>query len=139
MSWLRKFKNRFRRYSTKELRLRELKSGETIYIDIPNGYRITINGKKYNDQPLTVEVENNDPIDRKVWFYCRVDGTDISFVRSYDSPVFENFLLYNYINAAIEPDVVKTKEELKKELEEAISNENYEMAKLINNKLKELN
>ena len=138
MSWLRKFKNRFRRYSTKELRLRELKSGETIYIDIPNGYSITINGQKYNDQPLTVEVENNDPIGRKVWFYCRVDGTDISFVRSYDSTVFENFLLYNYINAAIEPDVVKTKEELKKELEDAISNENYEMAKLINNKLKEL-
>lgn len=139
MSWLKKFKNWFKKYSTKELRLRELKSGKTIYIDIPNGYSATINGKKYNNQPLTVDVENNDPIDRKIWFYCRVDGTDISFVRSYDSHVFENFLLYNYINTVVEPDDTKTKEELKKELEDAISNDNYEMAKLINNKLKELN
>lgn len=116
-----------------------------LYIDIPNGYSITINGKEYNGQPIVVEVANNDIIDRKIWFYCRVNGVDISFVRSYDSHIFDNFILYNYTETVVEQDIQKTKkdiqktkEELKKELKEAISNENYEMAKIINNKLKEL-
>jgi protein-arginine kinase activator protein McsA len=44
-----------------------------------------------------------------------------------------NTVELNHVNVA-----KKSKEELKKELEKAISNENYEMAKIINNKLKEL-
>ena len=120
MSW---FKKLFKKYSTKELRLRELKSGETIYIDIPNGYSITIDGKRYNDQPISVEIENNDITNRKIWFYCRVDGNEISFIRSYDSSVFENFVLYNCINTVVSEPNDKSKEELKKELDEAISKE----------------
>jgi len=137
MNWLKKL---FRKYSLKELKLRELKSGESIYIDIPNGYSKTINGKQYNDQPISIEIENNDPIGRKIWFFCRVDGFEVSFVKSYDSPELKNFLLFNINTVELNHVNVakKSKEELKKELEKAISNENYEMAKIINNKLKEL-
>ena len=136
------FNKLFNRQKTeKEKRLSELRKDDIININIPNGYSKTINGSQYSDQPISISIFNNDPISRKVWFYCTVNGHSISFVKSYDSAIFENFLLFNFQTDEIITVVEskKTKEELKKELEEAISKENFEMANLINNKLKDIN
>jgi len=133
MKWLYKIFSFFESRKIKELKL--LRKDDIINIYPPEGYTVNINGKKYCDQVMKITLHNNDPISKKVWFYTKVDDNQVSFIKSYKSEIFKDFIL---LNCGPLETQNKSKEQLKKEMQAAIHNENYELANLINEEIKNL-
>ena len=124
-------------FETKKVKLlKQLRKGDKINIYPPFGYYTTINGELYDGQVISITIHNNDPISKKVWFFYKVKGSDISFVKSYNSEIFKDYILLNILTKD-EPKP-KSKQDLEKELEKAISEENYELAKILNQEIKKL-
>jgi excinuclease UvrABC helicase subunit UvrB len=129
-------------FSLKEIRktknLKKLYSGDKINIYTPNGFYTSIGGEKYKDQVITITIFNNDPISKKIWFYQNVEGNQISFVKSYESEIFRDFILLNIKNEHKIKNKNKSKKDLEKEMQNAINKENYELANLLNEEIKKL-
>ena len=136
MNLLKKFFSFF--ISKKTKMLRKFRKGDKINIYPPKGYHIAVNGSKHDKQVMTITVYNNDPKARKIWFYQKVDGQEISFVKSYNSEIFEDFILLNYSPETFEETKFKSKKDLEKEMQDAISQENYELANLLNEEIKKI-
>ena len=118
--------------------LKKLVPKDKIVIYTPEGYYQTINEMKFYNRPIEVTVANNDPISKKIWIYFKLTGGEtVHFFFKYSK--IKDYILLNIGNKTKEEEIPKSKEELEKELKIAISNDNFEMASLINKKLKELN
>ena len=132
-----KFLNFFDSHKVKELR--KLAPMDEIMITTPKGYHKKIGDTILYDQPICVVVMNNDIISNKLWIVTEnSDEFRISFILKYNSRELKDFILLNMDNKNFEEES-KSKEELQNELRNAIFDENFEMAKLINEKIKELN
>ena len=132
----RKFLNLFD--SDKVKLLKKLAPNDEIIIYTPKGYYQTINGNRIYNRPLEVIVGNNDPVSRKIWIYFQLSGGEtVHFFYKYWE--VKDYILLNISNVIEGEQITKSKEELESELKTAIANDNFEMASLINKKLKELN
>jgi len=116
--------------------LKQLRKGDKVNIYLPCGYHAKIDGQLYDNQVVNIIIYNNDPVSKKVWFFYKINGNDISFVKSYNSEIFKDYILLNIVTKD-EPKP-KSKQDLEKELEKAISEENYELAKILNQEIKKL-
>ena len=134
MSLFIRFLNFFDSYKVKELR--KIAPMDEIMITTPEGYHKKIGNDKLYYQPIWVTVINNDAVANKLWAVTEnSNGDQISFILKYNSKELKDYIL---LNVKEEPKS-KSKEELQNELKNAISDENFEMAALINEKIKELN
>ena len=118
--------------------LKQLRRNDKINVYPPKGYSITLNSNSYNKQVITITIYNNDPKTKKIWFYQSVDGHQVSFVKSYNSEIFEDFILLNYHLEKFDKPKSKSKKDLETQMKEAISQENYELANLLNEEIKKL-
>jgi len=137
MNWFINFLNFFDSNKVKELR--KIAPKDEILICTPNGYYQTINGTRMYDQPFLVTVMNNYPIACKLWVYFSLPNDDkVQLIIKYNSKELKDYILLNVENMDFR-ESAKSREELENELKNAISNDNFEMAALINKKLKNLN
>lgn len=121
-------------FNKKFKELSKIIPGQDIIINTPTGYEHTINNIVYKKLPMTVNVVNNDIYNKKLWVKFKIKtGTIIDLILNYDCEELKNYILLNIIK---ETKKKLTKEELEQNLENAISKENYEMALLINEKIK---
>jgi len=139
--WFRKLRSALipRKTIKKYEFLAKINPGERINITTPKGYTKNVGGRDYTDLPVGVDVVNNDPINRKLWISITLkNDSKLDRIISYNSYELSDYILLN--KKPIRDLDVKgnSKEELKKELEIAISNDNFEMAAIINKKLKDI-
>lgn len=139
--WFRKLRSALipRKTIKKYEFLVKINPGDRINITTPKGYTKNVGGHDYTDLPVVVDVVNNDPINRKLWISLTLkNDSKLDRIISYNSYELSDYILLN--KKPIRDLDVKgnSKEELKKELEIAISNDNFEMAAIINKKLKDI-
>lgn len=138
MNWLKKF---FGLFESKKIKLLKcINTGDKINIYPPEGYHIKVNGNLYENQVIQITIFNNDPDSKKIWFYYKIGNDNVCFIKHYDSEVFEDFCLLNYIQTPRETpkSKSKSKKELENEMKKAIFNENYELANFLNEEIKKL-
>lgn len=133
--WLRKLRDIFLTYRIrKKYKYLELiVPGDRIYITTPKNHTITIGGKSYSNLPVSVSVENNDPLNRKLWVKLTLsDHSELDRIIPYNSYILDNYIL---LNIKYDKNIFNV-DNLEEELKAAILSENFEMAALINEKIK---
>ena len=97
-------------------------------------FRVEMSG--YVSPVIWVKCVDNDFLTRKVFIEIVSDKSKIYKIISYKSWHLKNFhLLNNILTSEIKDEKLSTIEELEKELYQAIQSEDYEKAKVIQDKL----
>jgi hypothetical protein len=123
---LNKILNLFKKNDNSRITPKILKAGDY--------FRVEMSG--YISPVVLVRCVDNDLLTRKVFIEIVSDKSKIYKIISYKSNNLKNFhLLNNTLTSEIKDDKLSTIEELEKELYEAIHSEDYEKAKVIQDKL----
>ncbi len=118
--------------------LKKVKAGDTIKVNCPAPYVTTIGNAEYADYPADTTVINNDPVHKKIFLSLKLsDGNTYDHVFPYNDKCLRNFIVLNKDAPRSQVVLSNSKTDLHKALAQAISREDFETAKLINQKIKE--